>query len=136
MPYKSYDTCVITLWRVHVTSLTTICFLIEIMLILKAKKIPFLKCHMINMILHSWSFYMKFMKLAEGSFHKFHIKMTTRLRSSINITGYFETTVFEISKVDLSEYVTRKCALQLMRTVTHVSVYSDQAVRYKIFFSY
>ena len=29
---------------------------------------------MINRILHSWSFYMKLMKLAEGSFHKFHIK--------------------------------------------------------------
>ena len=28
---------------------------------------------MINRILHSWSFHMKFMKLAEGSFHKFHI---------------------------------------------------------------
>ena len=29
---------------------------------------------MINRILHSWSFHMKFMKLAKGSFHKFHIK--------------------------------------------------------------
>ena len=32
------------------------------------------KGRMINRILHSWSFHMKFMKLAEGSFHKFHMK--------------------------------------------------------------
>ena len=38
---------------------------------------------MINRILHSLSFHMEFMKLAEGSFHKFHIKMTTRVRSFI-----------------------------------------------------
>ena len=30
--------------------------------------------HMIKRILHSWSFHMKFMKLAEGSFNKFHMK--------------------------------------------------------------
>ena len=29
------------------------------------------KCHMLNRILYSWSFQMKFMKLAEGSFHNF-----------------------------------------------------------------
>ena len=34
----------------------------------------FLKLHMLNRILHSWPFHMKFMKLAKGSFHKFHIK--------------------------------------------------------------
>ena len=28
---------------------------------------------MINSILHSWSFHIKFMKLAKGSFRKFHI---------------------------------------------------------------
>ena len=39
---------------------------------------------MINRILHSWSFHMKFMKLAEGSFQKVHIKMTNRVRSCIS----------------------------------------------------
>ena len=48
-------------------------FLIEIVIILKAIK-SILWGHMINRILHSWSFNMKFMKLAEGSFHKFHMK--------------------------------------------------------------
>ena len=28
-----------------------------------------------NRILHSWSFHMKFMKLAKGSFYKFHMKL-------------------------------------------------------------
>ena len=32
------------------------------------------KSHMINRILHSWSFHMKFMKFAEGSFYKFQMK--------------------------------------------------------------
>ena len=67
----------ITLWRVHVTSLTmfvsTMRFLIEIMFILKAIK-SVLKGQMINRILHSWSFLMKFMKRAFGVFHKFHMK--------------------------------------------------------------
>ena len=27
---------------------------------------PFMKGHIVNRILHSWSFHMKFMKLAEG----------------------------------------------------------------------
>ena len=70
-------TCVIALWYVDVMSLTTsvsaIRFLAEIILILKAIKLH-LKGHMINRILHSWSFHMKFMKLAEGWFHKFHMK--------------------------------------------------------------
>ena len=48
-------------------------FVIEILFILKAKKIHF-KGYMINRILHSWSFLMKIMKLAEGSFHKYHMK--------------------------------------------------------------
>ena len=30
--------------------------------------------HIINRILHSWSFHMKFMKLSTDSFHKFHMK--------------------------------------------------------------
>ena len=68
-------TRVITLWRVDVTSLTTsmstMRLLLDILSILKA-----IKGHMINRILHSWSFHMKFMKLAEGSFHKFHMKRT------------------------------------------------------------
>ena len=46
--------------------------LIEIMFILKAIKSQ--KGHMINRILHSWSFHMKFMKRAFGEFHKFHMK--------------------------------------------------------------
>ena len=35
---------------------------------------PILKGRLINRILHSWSFYMKLMKLAKSLFHKFHIK--------------------------------------------------------------
>ena len=35
---------------------------------------PILKGHMINRILHSLSFHVRFMKLAKGSFHKFHMK--------------------------------------------------------------
>ena len=70
-------TRVITLWRRDVspltTSVSTMRFLLEILSILKAFN-TILKGHMINRILHSWSFHMKFMKLAEGSFHKFHIK--------------------------------------------------------------
>ena len=65
---------VIPFWSVHVTSLTTsvssMRFLVEIMIIVNA----ILKSHMINRILHSRSFPMTFMKLAEGSFHKFHMK--------------------------------------------------------------
>ena len=30
--------------------------------------------HVISRTLHSWSFHMKFIKLAKGSFHKFHMK--------------------------------------------------------------
>ena len=56
-------TLVKTLWRVHVLSLTTTVsamrFLIEILFILKAVKSQF-KSHMINRILRSWSFHMKF----------------------------------------------------------------------------
>ena len=37
---------------------------------------------MINRILDSWSFHMKFKKVAEGLFYKFH-EMTTHVRSSI-----------------------------------------------------
>ena len=39
---------------------------------LKNDKIQF-KTVMINRILHSWLFHMKFIKLADGSFYKFHI---------------------------------------------------------------
>ena len=70
-------TRVITLWRVDVTSLimsvSTMRFLLEILSILKAIKASF-KDHMMNRILHSWLFHMKFTKLADGSFHKFHMK--------------------------------------------------------------
>ena len=48
-------------------------FFAEIMFILKAIKYHF-RGSLINRILPSWSFHMKFMKLAKGSFHKFHIK--------------------------------------------------------------
>ena len=69
-------TRVITLWRIGVTSLTTsvstMRFLLEILSISKAIKSVF-KSHMINRILHSWSFHIKFMKVAKGSFHKFHM---------------------------------------------------------------
>ena len=34
----------------------------------------YFRSHMIKRILHSWSFYMKFIKLAQGSFNKFHMK--------------------------------------------------------------
>ena len=67
----------VILWRVHVTSLATsiskMRFLIEIIFVLKAVK-SYFEVHMINRILHSSSFHMKFMKLAEGSFHKYHMK--------------------------------------------------------------
>ena len=69
--------CVITLWRVDVTSVTTsvstMRFLAEIMLILQEIRFH-LKGHMINRILNSLSFQMKFTKPAEGSFKKFHMK--------------------------------------------------------------
>ena len=75
-------TRVTTLWPQYVTSLTTsvstMRLLIEIMLNLGAIKSNFkgskIKGLKINRILHEWSFHMKFMKLAEGSFHKFHMK--------------------------------------------------------------
>ena len=73
---------VITLWRVHVTSLTTS---VSTMFILKAI-ISILKGHMINRILHSWPFYMKFMKLAKSSFHKFHMKWPLVLDLLLMIT--------------------------------------------------
>ena len=61
-------------WRVtHDAVGDNIMFSIEIISTFKAIK-PHLKGHMINRILHSWLFHMKFMKLAEGSFHKFHMK--------------------------------------------------------------
>ena len=34
----------------------------------------YFRSHMIKRILHSWSFHMRFIKLAEGSFNKFHMK--------------------------------------------------------------
>ena len=55
------------------TSVTTMHCFIEIMSTLKAIKDPF-ESHMINRILHSWSFLMKFIKLAEGLYDKFHMK--------------------------------------------------------------
>ena len=70
MSYNSYDhTCNNTL----TTSVSPMRFHTELMFILKAIN-PALKDNMINRIFHSWSFHMKFMILAEGSFYKFHIK--------------------------------------------------------------
>ena len=68
-------TRVMTLLRVHVTSLTTFISTIEIVFILKAMKSHF-EGHMINRILHSWSFHMNFMKLL--------YEMTTRVRFFIS----------------------------------------------------
>ena len=48
-------------------------FSIEIKSTFKAIKSQ-LKGHMINRILHEWSFHMQFMKFAKDSFHKFHMK--------------------------------------------------------------
>ena len=63
-------TLVITLLREHLTSLTmsvsTMRFHIQLIFIFNG--------HMINRILHSWSFHTTFMKLAEGMFHKFRMK--------------------------------------------------------------
>ena len=70
-------TCVITLLREYGTSLTTsvktMLIFIENMSTLNALK-SYFKSHMIKQILHSWSFHMKFIKLAEGSFNNFHMK--------------------------------------------------------------
>ena len=60
--------------NVMTASVTTMHCFTEIMSTLKAIKDPFESHNMINRILHSWSFHMKFIKLAEGSFDKFHIK--------------------------------------------------------------
>ena len=77
---KLYDhTCNNTLARTRNATdnvpVSTMCFPVEIMFFLKAKKKQnILKCHMINRILLSWSFQMKFMKVAESSFHEVHMK--------------------------------------------------------------
>ena len=67
-------TCVLTLLREYVrsltTSVTTMLIFIGNLSILKAIKL-YLRGHMIKRILHSWSFHMKFIKLAKGSFNKF-----------------------------------------------------------------
>ena len=77
MQVKNDLRCVITLLREYITSLTTSVTTIQIfignMSTLKAIKTYF-RSHMIKRILHSRSFYMKFIKLAEGSFNKFHMK--------------------------------------------------------------
>ena len=71
MSYKLYDhTCNNTLARTR-SVIDNVRY--KIIFILKAIN-PILKGIMINRILHSWSFHMKFMKLSEGSFHKFHMK--------------------------------------------------------------
>ena len=72
-------TRVITFWRVYVASLTTYVstmrFVTELMFILKAMKSrlkgPYDKKNLTLVVI---SFHMEFMKLAEVSFHKFHMK--------------------------------------------------------------
>ena len=81
-------TRVITLWRVDVTSLTAsvsvMRFLLEILPILKAIKSHFKGSYdRQNLTLVVILYETSSMKLAKGSFHKFHIKMTTHVRSSI-----------------------------------------------------
>ena len=74
-------------------SLSPMCFLSEIMIILKIMKLLFLQGHMINRILHSWSFHLKFMKRGKGSFHLLMVisyEMITHVRSFM----------FEILRVD------------------------------------
>ena len=95
---------VITLWRVHITSLTAsvsaMLFLFEIVFIFKAIKSYWKLLHteveafnfmsftdMRNGILHSWSCHMKFTKLAESSFiyfilndHSCNIYLTSLLK--------------------------------------------------------
>ena len=80
--HKNHMTArVITLLREYVTSLTTsvttMLIFIENMSTLRAIK-SYFKSHMIKRILHEWSFHMEFtgefIKLAKGSFNKFHMK--------------------------------------------------------------
>ena len=65
-------THVITFGNIYVMSLTlTVLAMhlhIEVLFILKAiKKKNILKGHMINKVLHQWSFHMKFMKVTKGA---------------------------------------------------------------------
>ena len=77
MSLNRITTRVITLLRVWVTSLTTsvstMRFHIEFMLIFKAMK-SYFKGSYDKQNLTLVVIFMKSMKLAEGSFHKFHIK--------------------------------------------------------------
>ena len=77
-------THVITLWRVHVTSLTTsvstIRFLIEIMVILNAIKLHF-KGSFDQPTLTLVVISMKFMTFADGSFLKFYMKLLLVINS-------------------------------------------------------
>ena len=65
-------TRILTFLREYVTSLTTfettMLIFIGNMSTLKAIK-SYLRSHMIKRILNEWPFHMKFIKLAEGSFH-------------------------------------------------------------------
>ena len=84
------------------------------------------KSHMIKQILHSWSFHMKFIKLAEGSLNaaviltecileskntkQISYEMTTRVRSSIFVmetVQHFPTLV----KID----ITKTCPCNIQR---------------------
>ena len=64
------------------TSVSTMCFRTEIIFIFKGDKIPFLGSHdKQNLTVVSWSFHMKFMKFAEGVFHKsVYLSSIVRLR--------------------------------------------------------
>ena len=86
-------TCVIILWRVDVTSLTTsvstMHFLAEIMLILRAIKSN-LKGYMIDRILHSWPFHMKFMNSPKARFINYigndHSSKILHIQSTLDIS--------------------------------------------------
>ena len=75
MSYKSYDyTCNNTLAKTRNVMIGNIrvnnAFSYRNNVLFESDKIPFLKGYIIIRFIHSWSFHMKFMKLAEGTFHK------------------------------------------------------------------
>ena len=51
---------------------------------------------------------MKFMKRAEGSFHKFHLfyyEITTRVRSSISVHNAVDSRYFKQRKLKIQSYI-------------------------------
>ena len=76
MCHKNHTTIrVIALWRVHETALTTAESPVRFEIISILKEINLvLKEYMINRLLHSWSFNIKFKKRAFCELHKFDMK--------------------------------------------------------------